>query len=428
MRGGGILPAGRITVENDKAVRLTAPKVQNYIDSLNSYGLEPHACTPETLAMLPELFAEVMKISPYYANGVRLLHFCVDRGPIEDFGNYEDMLAEEIVTNREDFERLWKEYFPDEKCWFTVGFFENDGYRAIRMNHKLIVSHRDDSQPSHLGIDARELIAWLTGEVKNCQRELRNGTYNDRVARELPPGHRLGTITRKAVWELWPEEKADFFKNISEADVQDFMKLMQSTDEEKTPSGHLSEMTSGLFFRCCELGYRANKYDKLDGRSPKEVYLAHADGRDEGLRDIPEDSAEAFRKWFFDRERGGGHPWEVCRGGNSTHVSLYVAHSEAGFYFSVDGPSWGRSIEAINFYLAIRRAGYPVVIREGKRLAARLTGTDRIGIVPDGVLPVYCEGYFNDDDILDYMNLPDEDRDAWAKRCVWFPEPELRLL
>ena len=49
MRRGGILPAGRVTVENDKAVRLTAPKVQNYIDSLNSYGLEPHACTPETL-------------------------------------------------------------------------------------------------------------------------------------------------------------------------------------------------------------------------------------------------------------------------------------------------------------------------------------------------------------------------------------------
>ena len=103
-------------MENDKAVRLTAPKVQNYIDCLNSYGLEPHACTPETLAMLPELFAEVMKISPYYANGVRLLHFCVDRGPIEDFGDYEDMLSEEMVTDREDFERLWKEYFPDEKC------------------------------------------------------------------------------------------------------------------------------------------------------------------------------------------------------------------------------------------------------------------------------------------------------------------------
>ena len=70
--------------------------------------------------MLPDLFAEVMKISPYYADDVKLLHVRVDRGPIEDFGDYDDMLAEEIVTDREDFERLWKEYFPDEKCWFTV--------------------------------------------------------------------------------------------------------------------------------------------------------------------------------------------------------------------------------------------------------------------------------------------------------------------
>ena len=119
-------------MEKNKAVRLTAPKIQNYIDCLNNAsGLEPHACTPETLAMLPGLFAEVMKISPYCANGVREIHICVDRGPIEDFGDYEDMLAQDIVTDREDFERLWKEYFPNEKCWFTVSFYENDGYRAI---------------------------------------------------------------------------------------------------------------------------------------------------------------------------------------------------------------------------------------------------------------------------------------------------------
>ena len=77
-------------MENDKAIRLTAPRVDGYIDQLKSTGLQPNDCTPETIAMLPELFAEVMKISPYYANGVRVLHFPVDRGPIEDFGDFGD--------------------------------------------------------------------------------------------------------------------------------------------------------------------------------------------------------------------------------------------------------------------------------------------------------------------------------------------------
>lgn len=42
--------------------------------------------------------------------------------------------------------------------------------------------------------------------------------------------------------------------------------------------------------------------------------------------------------------------WEVCRGGNSTHVGLYVHHNENGYYLAVAGKSWSRSIEAIKFY------------------------------------------------------------------------------
>ena len=90
--------------------------------------------------MLPSLFAEVMKISPYYANGVRVLHFCVDRGPIEDFGDFDEMREWGDVENREDFERLWREYYPDETKWFSVHFIQNDNYQAIWINHQLVIS------------------------------------------------------------------------------------------------------------------------------------------------------------------------------------------------------------------------------------------------------------------------------------------------
>lgn len=57
------------------------------------------------------------------------------------------------------------------------------------------------------------------------------------------------------------------------------------------PNGRVEAMTSGLFFRCCALGYEANHYEGCE-LSPKEQYLKHADGRDEGLCGIDENSSD----------------------------------------------------------------------------------------------------------------------------------------
>ncbi len=127
---------------------------------------------------------------------------------------------------------------------------------------------------------------------------------------------------------------------------------MEGYDKDALPDNLLPEMTSVLFFRCCQMGYAANHYEGSDTLSPKELYRKYADMRDEGLLDIDENSPKAFAHWLKHRP-GGGHPWEVCRGGNSTHVSLFVRKEDAGFYFDVAGKSWGRSIETIKFFLAI---------------------------------------------------------------------------
>ena len=186
-------------------------------------------------------------------------------------------------------------------------------------------------------------------------------------------------------------------------------------------------MTADLFFQCCKAGYSANNYKGCQNLSGKKLYIKHADGRDEGLCDIDENSSEAFLHWYDTREHGG-HPWEVCRGGNSTHVSLFIWKTENGFFFEVDGKSWTRSIEAIKFYLAIYNMGMPVRILDGKKLAARLTGEDKIGIVPEGIFPRYCHSHFPNEDLLDFMNLPYENREQIAEKCNWYEIPEVTLL
>ena len=67
-----------------------------------------------------------------------------------------------------------------------------------------------------------------------------------------------------------------------------------------------------------------------------DLYLHYADSLDEGLTGkgqglsngpgIDLSSPEAWEEWYFDGNRFGGHPWEVCRGGSWTHVTLMVCN------------------------------------------------------------------------------------------------------
>lgn len=183
----------------------------------------------------------------------------------------------------------------------------------------------------------------------------------------------------------------------------------------------LQAMTANDFFRFCAMGYAENKYDGC-GKTPKEQYVLHADGRDEGLQDIDADSPEAFHAWFHDRDRCGGHPWEVCRGGNSTHVDLRVLEDGRGYFLYLAGAAWNRTIETVKFYLALTSANIPVYLAEAKMLADRLAEEEKIGIAPEGVLPAYCGSWFPNEHIIDYMNLPSEDREKFLPFCTWYEE------
>ena len=184
--------------------------------------------------------------------------------------------------------------------------------------------------------------------------------------------------------------------------------------------------------RRCLLLFK-KKVKLVDKLTAKELYLMHADGRDEGLRDIDSNSPTAFSEWYECSRKGIGHPWEVCRGGNSTHISLYVRKNGNEYSLKLAGSSYGRSVETIKFFLALVRNNIPVSLYEGEELAARVRADDKIGIVPDGVMPFYCSSYFPDDEnISDYMNIElYEDKERWKKvieNVIWQEIEEQRLL
>ena len=413
--------------------KLTQPKVMHYHHWLRNndhFGMKCCIYDDKSLELLDELFELLEQVSPISENGARSLWLRAERGPIEDYGNPAEEVEKGIYESEEEFIEEWKGWFPDEIEWYKLSAVElkKEGYRAVTLRHDFVILQDKNREPGGFLNEISEFVQWMIDGVKECIQMLRDGTYNDFVRDNLPPRHRYGTIRRKDFWDVWPDMRAEFFKDISKEDVAEFIKLAsEQTEQYNGIEGRIAEMTANDFFRFCAMGYAENKYHGCD-MTPKDQYTLHADGRDEGLRDIDLDSPKAFYDWLHDRNRGVGHPWEVCRGGNSTHVALTVMQDERGYWLYLAGDAWNRTIETVKFYLALTRAGVPVFLAEAHTLADRLAEKEKIGIVPDGVVPVYCESDFPNEHIIDFINLPDEDQEKFLPFCTWYEEKPVYLI
>lgn len=407
--------------------KLTAPKVKYYIDCLKHVPQGGLTLDAESYRLLDIILDRLRTLKPCSENGTRRLWLEVDRGPIEDFGDFDEWLEAGEVSSREEFEQEWLGYFPDESWWVPFGavYVKDVDYKAIEMGHRIIIetAPRFEKGFEH---DIREFMEWLLEAVEDVIARVKAGTYNAHLEKNLPFQHRFGTISRKSLWEVFPEDRQAYFEGLPVEDVDEFIRLMECQDKNVLDRPPFPSFTAKEFYRCCALGYTACGYP-VDGLTPEEMYCKFADGRDDGLSEIERDSPEAFRAWLEDGRGKSGHPWEVCRGGNSTHVSLFVWRDKNGYYLVVDGCSYGRSVEAIHFFLALWRAGYPVAMRQGELLKARLRGIERIGIVPSGIIPRYCEEYFPGDLVKSFMNFPEEYKDKLLKYCTWQPVPLVEL-
>lgn len=411
--------------------RLKIPQIHNYIHWLGNVGYRQFGCSfsydPKTYALLDELFSQLMQIEPSMKNNAWNLWLKADRGSVDDFGNYEEWLENGEVENYTEFEQLWKDECPNETEWFHFqAIYEKEiDYRAIFVGHKFLIE-QDNRKKKGAEHDISEFVQWLVDSVKDIIVELKCDTYNKRIQRELPFCHRIGTLQRKYEWEIYPKQRSIIMGRMIETDLDEFLKY--ACGNLPTDSPRLAHMTANDFYNFCSLGYRACGYDIAD-KNPKEQYRRYADGRDDGLGEIDAYSPEEFDSWYHNSSRFGGHPWEVCRGGNSTHIDLYVLKDAQGWYLQVAGSAWTRCAEAALFFLALYRAGIPVCIYQAELLKARFIGEEKIGIVPSGVFPAYCHSYFPGEDVIDFMHLPDDDNEMskLLPHCVWQPIEEIML-
>ena len=332
--------------------------------------------TESSMKLLDEIFSLAKEIAPMGNSAARELYLTADRGPFELY--WEMMFDSGYPETLQELHAEWEHHFPTPLDWYQCVLLDDpeNGYKGIILNHKQIIE-----------INPRQ---------------------------ELPIRQKAGTVKRSDLWALYPDLRDEFFEDLKQKQIDRFLRAIkeQPGDIEELP-GQLRSMTAKDFYTFCSIGYKALGY-AVKGQTPQEQYKKYADGRDDGLSEINPDSPEAFHEWLINRERHGGHPWEICRGGNSTHISLYVCYENTGYSLILAGSAVSRTIETIKIYLALKAKDLPVFL-----LAQRVTGEELIGIVPEGVVPAYCSSWFPGQNVISFMNLPDDAPEKLAEKCAW---------
>ena len=448
---------------------ITAPQLDRLLRYFDRDHMNPSVATRKIAAAMEPLFAALSDLAPLKRNDeAKAIWLEIPRGTIEDYESFENMMEWGEVESYAEYENMWHEDYPTETCWYRlmiVESFNRDGklrFRSVAFGNKTIISADMDEEPNENEFyraedQAVELCGLLTILAEDAMEKIRNGTYNDRVNTAMPYPFRTGVVKRSVVWEKEHEWKEQSLEGLTPETLTAFKTLLDTGMNDRLKIGRLKSMTANDFFRACAIGYDGCGYQDTD-LSPVDRYFAHADGRDEGLsgrghglnagQGIDFNDPDAWKKWYFNIDRGGGHPWEVIRGGNSTHVDLYVSHdghrlshrlrtgkiteqeAEAlpcGFFFMVMGLH--RPVEAVKFYLSLSAAGLPVILRDAKEILARFEETDYIGIVPHNIIPKYCEGMFpaKYGKVIDFMHVYDEDIALYGDQIEWLPLEEARL-
>ncbi len=213
--------------------------------------------------------------------------------------------------------------------------------------------------------------------------------YNSDLLKQLPPTIRWGAIPSPFVRDLLPEWMP-FLQELSPSEIQAAIEIC-----ERGPSEPLSEMTAETFFDYARVAYLANPETFKETPEPSkvnqsgiELYKLYADGRDNGLTKLNQKSPKAFENWYSSSKIGGGHPWEIYRGGNSTHIDLYVERPTLGpensWQIKLSAFSSTRLAETCRIAIAFDKANLPFKLDHAESYLARLRGEDMVGIIPTG--------------------------------------------
>ncbi|WP_194847703.1 hypothetical protein [Candidatus Neptunochlamydia vexilliferae] len=374
-------------------------------------------------------------------------------------GNFEEnvyALVEEVMQFQyqiSSVDRIWDILFPDKKnkyhhirimkSYGTFYLFHIDGElcnleieqnKCVRAGSSFGFSSYDDGSEdpakvwNHLITSARE---WLKFTKRDWIKAAKA------VYEAYPLNRRYGIVPSSLV----KASLSDIYhidKELGKAKTKKFIRLFEEGYFRDRDLTIREDMTVNDYFEYCKIAYIAGKRkeDHIDkSMTGRKMYECYADGRDEGLLEIDPNSKTEFADWIdgkHPKKDRGGHPWEIKRGGNTTHIDLSVSrpyYRDEGFTVCVVGASIGRLKEAICMFLGIHQAGLPITISDAEGVYKRLLARDNFGIVPCHDSLHRANQHFHEhEDVHDVLYFDDLGR--YKRRIkpfiIWEPLPILR--
>ncbi len=392
--------------------------------------------TGETEELLKKLAGILDELKPQDVDNYHSIWISAPRPTFRQFYDFHygydcpfKEATEDILQNAEE---AYETSYPDSKVFFRVGtkhfrIDEKKEFYALFINHRTIFTINDTNKTEEL--DGKELLLWAIDGAEHFVSALKDGKLRNLVS-QVPYSCQYGRIQRKEYWNIVPQEKAEFLADYPEKEVKQFFLVF---DEKRIVGTPIKNMTARKYYEACATVYRALGFTEKKPRffeetedekkrygkehlTPREFYYAYADGRDNGMRTLPLDDAEAFTLWC--NEKGpyyhfnGAHPWEIIPSFTvSLSMHLFPIRNQDGtYYFSLSGDSSLRAPETIIASNALASEDYPIRVCGFDTIKNRLLGQDCLSIQPK-----------SDDDLKeDYIHLPDgKTGEAIIRQAEW---------
>ena len=393
--------------------KITAPRLFALEHNYFSIG-QKCILNDESAGLLNTLLDKLAKLQ--WNNETERWRFWVSvpRGTIEDF-DYADLHERDEYETDEEYEKAWKEWFPNDEYWYEITVVAANGYAVIVVNNSIVLNVEPNTE-SWNKKDYADFLQFLIDEVDNIINLLKDGSYAEKIKTSIPIEYRMGIIKRNALWSISPKRMKHDLRDLTEQEIACFISNEEQDKSVIDRTWRIQDLTAQKYYDACAVCYRAARLEGLEGKTAKEQYGRYADDRDGGLTTIDDNSVAAFEKWFDlnDSEKwkiqNPSHMWEICQGSSYTRIHLYVNKDDAGYYLGLAGGVHCRTEEIVRMYNALRASGFPVRIFSHQLIAKAIRGMDYVGIVPCTDTPSqYWYGGFPLKEVISFINLTDED-------------------
>ncbi len=395
--------------------------------------------TKETQEKIAVLLERLNHLQAYRENGQWRFWVYASRGPIEAYGNFEELHEDGEYNTYDDFVQSWKENYPLEEYWYEITISHYKDYFALCINSSLVINLAPEKTNSWFEWDCVDFISFLIEHLDKIISGLKDGTYNDWLANSLPYRYRKGVIQRKKLWEIDQRYKRWSLQDLTDHEIAEYIGYSNQEILCGNTKARYDTMTTQKYFDICAICYLAAKYEGAENMTAEQMYLRFADDRDGGLRTIDYNSPNEFERWYAlstDEKweiENASHLWELRAGSSYSRIHLFLKKDENGYYVSLSGGTEPCTEELVRMYCALKRNHVPVYFSARETIAKKILGEDKVGIVPCTDWGwTYSYSGFPQEGVISFLsfnaeNVPSKDEQAVIRSTEWFSLPLQKL-